>query len=173
MGTGDMFSARPKPHRHVSRRIPGIESLLVDKGTILIAKSGQIYSILGDSVLAGRSLAGIAMSWHALRVVPDASLLHPGFLFAFLSLPDYGYGQIAATAYGTSIPEVSTEHVKQMLVPVPEKGACDEIGAEVELAIELRDQANDLEDEAQALLRQALDAATGAPWPSGDGREVA
>lgn len=161
IGSGEMFAARPQPHRHVSRRIPGIDSLVVQPGTILIAKSGQIYSILGDSVLVGRTLAKMAVSWHALRVIPDPSAVHPGFLFAFLSLPDYGYGQVVATAYGTSIPEISTEHVKQVLVPMPKREARDAIGTQVLRAIELRDQANDLEDEAQEILQASLEDAAG------------
>jgi type I restriction enzyme S subunit len=173
IGTGDMFTARPKPHRHVSRRIAGIESLCVPEGVILVAKSGQIYSILGDVILTGKSIAGMAVSWHALRVVPNPTIVHPGYLFAFLSLPDYGYGQIVRTAYGTSIPEVSTEHIKRVLIPLPERSLRDEIGREVAQAIVLRDEANDLEDEAQRLLRAALGAAAGERWPGANGHEEA
>lgn len=156
IGSGEMFASRPRPHRLLSRRIPEIEELLVAPGTILVAKSGQIYSILGDVVMVGRSLTGIAVSWHALRILPDPQKCHPGFLYAFLSLPDYGYGQIVSTAYGTSIPEISTEDVKRVRVSLPDEDDREAIGLEVMRAVTLRDEANDLEDEAQALLRDAL-----------------
>lgn len=169
VGSGEMFSARAIPHRGVSKRIPGITALLVEPDTLLIAKSGQIYSILGDVVFVGRTLARFAVSWHALRIIPDPSRLNAGFLFAFLSLPDYGYGQIVATAFGTSIPELSTEDVKRIVVPVPNGDDADAIDQEVRSAIELRDEANDLEDEAQDILSRALAEALPVPAPSPDG----
>ncbi|TAK28177.1 MAG: restriction endonuclease subunit S [Chloroflexota bacterium] len=165
VGSGEMFSARPIASRHVSTTLsPGARELVVHQNDILVARSGQIYSILGDAILVGRSLAGKAVTEHAIRIRPDPFILHPGFLYAFLSLPDYGYGQIVRTAYGTSIPSLSVDEMKGIVVPLPEEGPRNAIGEEVLQAIDLRDQANDLEDEAQELLERALDEATGGAW---------
>lgn len=170
VGSGDMFSARPTVSRHVSATLsPGIRDLIVHEGDILVARSGQIYSILGDVVLVSRGLAGKAVTEHAIRVRPDPSIVHPGYLFAFLSLPDYGYGQMIRTAYGTSIPSLSVDDMAEVLVPLPNRELRDAIGKEVVAAIEMRDEANDLEDEAQDILSRALTEALSAPVPSPDG----
>jgi type I restriction enzyme S subunit len=155
-----MFAARPIPSRYVSLRLsPGVRALVVEQNEILVARSGQIYSVLGDVVLTGRSLAGKAVTEHAIRVRPRSSVIHPGFLYAFLSLPDYGYTQIVRTAYGTSVPSLSVTELGDIAVPMPLPGDRDIIGQGILRAIGLRDEANELEDQAQAILAKQLNAA--------------
>lgn len=160
VGSGDMFLARPVASRHVSASLsPRVTQLLVQTGDILVARSGQIYSILGDAVMVGRSLASKAVTEDAIRIIAKPELIHPGFLYAFLTLPDYGYGQLVRTAYGTSIPHLPVHELPAILVPLPDKRLRDAIGDNVLQAIELRDEANDLEDQAQDLLSVALGTA--------------
>lgn len=157
VGSGDMFLARPVASRHVSAQLsPHVTQLLVQTDDILVARSGQIYSILGDTVMVGRHLAGKAVSEHAIRVRARPVAINPGYLYAFLSLADYGYGQIIRTAYGTSIPSLSVGEMPQILVPLAGTSDQLDIGSDVMLAVELRDEANDLEDEAQRILSAAL-----------------
>jgi type I restriction enzyme S subunit len=157
IGSGDMFGARPVADRMISLKIsPEAAALIVKKHDILVARSGQIYSILGDAVITGRSFAGKAITEDAIRVVAHEAIVHPGYLFAFLTMPDYGYGQLVRTAYGTSIPHLSVNDLKTVVVPMPDELAQNAIGEEVLRAIELRDEANDQEDQAQALLAEAL-----------------
>lgn len=170
VSSGDMFAARPRASRLISMKLsPPVRQLIVEENDILLARSGQIYSILGDAVMVGRSLAGMAVTEDAIRVKPNPSVVHPGYLFAFLTLPDYGYGQLVRTAYGTSIPHLSVDDLGPVLVPIPTADERDEVGEAVLDAIRLRDEANELENEAQGILRDALALTLQSPEPSLNG----
>lgn len=161
VSSGDMFLARPIASRMISAKLsPRATQLIVRHGDILVARSGQIYSILGDVVIAGRGLAGRAVTEDAIRICANHDVVHPGYLYAFLTLPDYGYSQLVRTAYGTSIPHLPVHELPAIIVPLPDKTKRDTIGDTVLQAIELRDEANDLENEAQQLLNDALSAAS-------------
>lgn len=158
VSSGDMFLARPVASRTVSaQRPPAVAQLVVRRNDILVARSGQIYSILGDAVIVGRSLVGKAVTEDAIRIQMKSSGIHPGFLYAFLTLPDYGYGQIVHTAYGTSIPHIPVDQLPTIKVPLPDRKDRDAIGEDVFRAVGLRDDANDLEEEAQRMLGEAID----------------
>lgn len=157
IGSGEMFSSRPKASRNISAvHSPTAKGLIVHEYDVLVARSGQIYSILGDAVIVGRTLAGKAVSEHAIRILAHPSTIHPGYLYAFLTLPDYGYSQIIRTAYGTSIPSLSVDDMQSIKVPLPSRSEQDAIGDEVLRAIDLLDAANELEDGAQEMLQSAL-----------------
>jgi hypothetical protein len=87
---------RPHDLKYISRtKTEGLERWIIRKGWVLITCSGTI----GRVGLVSSVQDQWAASQHLLRIVPDQSKGHPGYLAAFLTTP-YGQHQITAKIYG-------------------------------------------------------------------------
>ena len=85
-----------------------------------------------------------------IRIIPKLSDIRPGYLFAALGHPTLGRPLVIRTAYGTSIPHLDPDDVAN--IPVVRLGTKTEgsIADMMERAIELRVQADDLENDLAA-----------------------
>jgi len=90
-----------------------------------------------------------------IRVAPNSGLIDEGYLYAFLS-SDYGYHQLLRYKHGSVIDEITEDQISQSVIPIPSEKQQKEIGDLVRQAYDLRAEAIKLEEEAQALLTQAL-----------------
>lgn len=86
--------------------------LLLQSGWTLITRSGSI----GKTAYARQEMAGKACTEDVLRVIPDESKVHSGYLYAFLSCK-YGIPQIVSSTYGAIIPHIEPQHVAKLSVP--------------------------------------------------------
>lgn len=100
---------------------------------ILITRSGTI----GRMAYCRPEMDGYACSEHVLRVVPDASQIVPGYLYAFLA-SRYGVPMVVGGTYGAIIQHIEPMHVAEL--PVPRLGGERERGIHklVERAAALR-----------------------------------
>jgi len=78
----------------------------------LITRSGTI----GRMAYVRPDMSGLACSEHVLRVVPDESLIPPGYLYAYLS-SKFGLPLVISGTYGAIIQHIEPEHISD--VPVP------------------------------------------------------
>lgn len=102
----------------------------VETGWLLLARSGQVYGILGTAVLATDALAGQIISDDVIRVAPKAHCdMRVGYLLVALSHPVLGRPLIKAIAYGSSIPHIDpsdfAEHEVVRLDPGVESAIAD------------------------------------------------
>ena len=134
----------------------------------LITRSGTI----GRMVYSRPDMAGMACSEHVMRVVPDASVIHPGFVYAYLS-SKFGVPLVVSGTYGSIIQSIEPQHLAQL--PVPRLG--ERVEAEVGC---LMDEAAELVAKYQALVVQAtvrlfesvgLTDISGAQW-HGEGPDL-
>jgi type I restriction enzyme S subunit len=78
----------------------------------LITRSGTI----GRMAFVRSDMDGMACSEHVLRVVPNESIISPGFLYAFLS-SKYGVPLVVSGTYGAIIQHIEPEHIAKLYLP--------------------------------------------------------
>ena len=129
-----------------------IKNWMVESGWILVTCSGTI----GRISMVPKEWNGWAVSQHALRIIPNANLVNGGFLAAFLS-SGYGQQQILSKTYGGVVDELAEEDMRDILVPLPSKNVQEDIGKLVVEAYQLREIANEIEDETIRTLENMLE----------------
>jgi hypothetical protein len=122
----------------------------VKRGWILLARSGQIYGINGTPILATASHENKIISEHLIRIVPNGEI-RPGYLQVALGHETFGRPLVLRWAFGSGVPEIAPDDLAAF--PLVRLGdAEDAIADKVEHAARLREEADQLEDEAVALI---------------------
>ena len=154
----NIVQIRPTDLKYLSNlQMADMQELVIKQGWILVTCSGTI----GRTCFVWNNYEDYAASQHILRIIPDATKIDPGYLYAFLS-SQYGYEQIRRYRYGSVIDEVSDKQIEKVLVPLPSRTEQTAIGDKVRKAYEKRAEAIRLEDEAQAILMKEFTKAPGA-----------
>lgn len=159
----EVYQAHPRPNTHLATWTPNLHEYLLRRDTLVFEDAGQRYGLLGTPAYVGRTLAGNAATNNMTRIVPHTPE-DAAYLFALLRT-DYGRRLIVRQSYGTSLPHILPRQVEDVPVPWPDAQIRSCVAEPVLAAIALRDDANDLEDEAQEILRRALDAAPATNGP--------
>lgn len=143
---------RPNDLKYLSNaKTEKMERWIIKKGWVLVTCSGTI----GRTAVVSSQQDGWAASQHILRIMPREKVSHPGFIMAFLSTP-FGQHQIQSKVYGAVIPELTAEDMAEVFIPDVPFEQQSEIGNLVTRAYELRDAANDLEDQAIAEMENVI-----------------
>jgi type I restriction enzyme S subunit len=119
-------------------------------GWILVSSSGTV----GRTVIVTKRLEKYFLTHDLIRVVPgkQAPL---GYLYAYLSTR-VGQALISKDQYGSAIKHLEPHHLASVPVPLLPDDEQQVIHEEIMRAFALRDEANDLLDEADELLHQEL-----------------
>jgi type I restriction enzyme, S subunit len=150
----EVYELHPKASHYISRNTPDLERYVLREGMIIIQDAGQRYGLLGTPIYANRTLDGKAATNNMIRIVsPDK--VTAGYLFAFLDT-DVGRRLIVRESYGSSLPHIFPPWLGSIPIPWPEERVRNALGIRVVTAFDKRAQANDLENEAQVLLAEAL-----------------
>lgn len=151
LSSSDIISYRPSRDRYISRKLTRkLDRLIVRPWDVLISCSGTV----GNVAMAGQSIAGAALSQHAIRL-RASNALTSGYVTAFLRSP-FGRLQLRKASYGSVVTHIEPAHLKEIIVPVSHPILRSEIGRLMCKAVELRDEANRKLDEADSLLHQTL-----------------
>lgn len=121
---------------------PEIEDRLVQKGWILISRSGTI----GNTAFTNSGHAQKLASEHVIRLVPN-DILRAGYLYAFLS-SKFGYALLTQGTFGAVIQHIECPHVANIPVPVFPDEMQKEIDTLIREAASLRDKAAELFEES-------------------------
>ncbi len=136
----------PRDLQYISRtETKNLERWIIHEGWVLVTCSGTI----GRVAMSTNRQDGWAASQHILRIIPDEARAHAGYMAAFLMNP-YGRHQLTSKIYGGVVDELTAEDTKEVLIPDPPREVRDEIGDLVMRAFEMRDLANEVEEEAVA-----------------------
>jgi type I restriction enzyme S subunit len=123
---------------------------LLDEGELLISTDGTV----GRVHPVTRRMKGWFGSNNLARLNDKATDM--GYLCAFLSTP-YGYHQIRKDIYGGVVDHITEVHIGTVLVPKASSSVQKRIGDAVREAYELKDRANELEDEAIRQLENIIE----------------
>lgn len=145
----ELFFFRPLARRYLSPSMEKLEECLVQSGWVLVSRSGTV----GRCLLVGARLARFACSDDVLRVIPKDTL--PGYLYAFLASR---FGRVLATRdkYGAVVNHLEARHLANIPIPLLPPAREQEIHEKITTAYRLRDEANDLLDQADKLLHAEL-----------------
>lgn len=150
LGGMEVVYLRPPKEKWLSPKQVERLSLAVKHGWVLVTCSGTI----GRTVFVSRSLDGWAVSQHVIRIAP-ANGVYGGYLFAYLTTW-MGQALMLRSVYGGSIPEIEPDHLATIPVPLLPDGEQSAIHEQITKAYRLRDEANDLLDQADGLLHMEL-----------------
>jgi hypothetical protein len=85
----------------------------VEAGWVLMARSGQIYGIIGTTVLAEQDLSDKVISDDVIRLKPhDNATIKAGYLMTALSHPILGRPVVKSLTYGSSIPHIEVADIE-------------------------------------------------------------
>ena len=139
----------PKPSAYISDLTQAdIDALKVKKGQVLLTCSGTI----GNCTYVRNTLDGLIFSQDLIRIEPKA---YSGYIYAYLK-SRIGRLLINTKPYGAVIKHIDPKHLNHIPIPNPPPILKQAIHDLIEESFKLRDESNDLMDEAQALLIDAL-----------------
>lgn len=116
LSSSEMMLFNPKRgSKKVSKTNTGLNSMMVSKKDILISRSGTV----GNTVLVGDDLAGIAISEHALRLVIDDEKISPNYVFCFLRTK-HGMKSMEASSFGSVIITLNEDLIGNIEIPILE-----------------------------------------------------
>lgn len=152
LSSADIIEMRPAAEHFISRRLTKrLDHLRIRPWDVLISCSGTV----GNVGLAGPRIAGWALSQDAIRLrATDPEIA--GYVTAFLR-SRAGRVQLTQAAYGSVVVHIEPEHLERVVVPALPLMQMRTLGHEMRRAAELRDEANALLDQADALLHERLD----------------
>lgn len=161
LSADELFSLNPGTTKRVLvEQADNPDLFRVKAGWIVMACSGQTYGLNGSVSLMTKKHESAFFSHDLVRIVCKRSEIRPGYLFTVLGHPQLGRPLVIRNAYGTSIPHLDPEDVADIPVVRLPGSLEDEIASVMEEAIELRVDADALEDElandADDLLRKFL-----------------
>ncbi|MCH5250818.1 MAG: restriction endonuclease subunit S [Lachnospiraceae bacterium] len=148
--SSDIVRANLSPSKYISKKLNSkdLKKCKIDQNTVLIPCSGTYGGIMGHGMLAGKQMAGKAITQHVLRVGKKESDMDFYYLAAFLCSNEWGYHLITATRFGKDIPEIDPDVIKSIPIPFIDKKKQEEIGALFKKIVELQERANRLENAA-------------------------
>ena len=147
LGSAEMLSVQPKPVKFLLRK-DGIGKFSVEKGQVLLSRSGTI----GNVTYVSSTLEKYFISEHAIRI---SCYGYPGYIYAFLK-SKIGRIFVKSNTFGAVINQIEPEHLNNIPIPNPPPILKQQIHNLIEGSFRLRDESNGLMDEAQALLKEAL-----------------
>ncbi|MDZ7956069.1 restriction endonuclease subunit S [Nostoc sp. DedQUE09] len=150
----DIYVLAPTSNRYLSKKLLDIDKLILHDGMILVQDSGQLGGLIGRPVAVGRYLDGFACTNNMVRIVPH-SKIDQGYVFAVLNT-EYGIRLLTREATGSSIPHLDEKRIKKIQIPWTDSDTRELLGKKVLQAIDLRDEACDLENEARAIVENAI-----------------
>lgn len=140
----------PKPAKFLAKaQANGLSNWYVKEGEILLTSSGSI----GDVCLVSKGLAGKMFSQNMIRIKAKS---YAGYIYSFL-MHSIGQRILKSDMYGAVIDHIDPKHLENLPIPNAPEEIKRSIHEAVVASYDLRDQSNDLIDEAQRLLYEALD----------------
>jgi type I restriction enzyme, S subunit len=128
-----------------------IDGLRVNKNQILVTCSGTI----GKTSIVSKTLDGQLFSHDLLRI-SALNEYDTGYLYAFLR-SEIGQTLLKTNNYGAVISHIEPEHLKEIPIPNPSPIIKAEINGLIANSFALRDESNEMFDEAEQLLIKELD----------------
>lgn len=159
-GTTALMWIEPLPSYYVPNKTSFIKQYIVDSKTVLIPRSGQLGGIIGHAVLPYGQIIEGTVSEHAIRVIAESPII-AGYLYIAL-ISEYGRRQLKSRAFGSSIPTLDVNMIKQVIIPKPKDKVIEEIGTIALTVSQARSEAIDKEQQARKLVEEFIELEGGA-----------
>lgn len=159
--SGDLFDLERTTDKHLSRtQTRDLQRYVLERGWVLLARSGQLGGIIGTPQFADSSLDGATTSDHVIRIVPRGDVVFPGYLFAYLSCRQIGYPLLTRTMTGASVPALWPMYLRDVSIVKAGPAFMKRVDRAVQDAFEMRVAATEKDRRARQLVESAIE--TGA-----------
>ena len=148
LGSSEILNVYPKAEKYISLEQAKSKGLVARLNEILITCSGTI----GNISLVSKSMINNALSQHMIRAYTEDLY---GYIYAFLKTK-IGKLLIQTNTYGSVVQHIEPKHLENIEIPNPPDILKKEIHNLIVKSYDLRDESNDLIDEAEKLLIQEL-----------------
>jgi len=142
---------RPKATKYISpKTYKNIEGVEISKNNLLMTRSGTI----GNCTISSKTNIGKLYSDDIIRI-SFKSEYDLGYTYAFFQTSE-GQNILQSNNYGAVIQHIEPEHLENIIIPNSPESIKKEIHELIIKSYELRDQANDLIDQAEIILYEEL-----------------
>ena len=153
LSSSDMMLANPlRTCKYISKHTPSISEMVVNDRDILISRSGTV----GNTLIVGKNLSGVAVSEHAMRLVIESDEISPEYVFAYFKT-QHGYDALQILPYGSVIVTLGEDFLADIDLPIIEKSKRDSIKKYICSYIEKRDDSIDIENQAISMVEQEIE----------------
>ncbi|MFN8435997.1 MAG: restriction endonuclease subunit S [Cytophagales bacterium] len=152
LSSSEMMLFDPIRHsKKISKNTKNIKELQVNKGDILISRSGTI----GNTIIVGEYLNNVAISEHALRLVIDSKKIPAEYIFCYLKTKR-GQMQMKSSAFGSVIITLDESLVSNIEIPIGDDNLVKKITNNIRSYIRKQDQAIDMENQAISIIENEI-----------------
>lgn len=150
LSASEAFMFRPRSERYVAKlKAPReAERHFAKKGSILVSCSGAV----GRCILVTRRLESYFLTHDLLRIVTKVPV---GYAYAFLC-SKLAQPLLKREQYGATVTHLEAQHVARIPIPLLPENQQRIIHEDIQAAYDLRDEANELLDQAEELLHSEL-----------------
>ena len=168
VGSADLFEINPDlPKRIADIDFGDRNKGRVQRGWLLLARSGQTYGINGTLAIANAFHEGKVISDHVIRIAPRKECTaRPGYIYTALSNPTLGRPLVKALAYGSSIPEIDVTDVERLQVVRLDERVEHDIADMTEEAARLFASADIMESQMGAEVDDLVSRLIAGDWAS-------
>lgn len=147
IGSSEMLDIYPKPIKFMIDE-DRVRNLHIKENTVLLSRSGTI----GNVSFCNKTLSRFLVSEHAIRLECKNNA---GYVYAFLKT-NIGKKMVCSNIYGAVIQQIEPEHLSMVPIPNAPNDIKEKIHNLIVESYKLRDESNDLIDEATELLIKEL-----------------
>lgn len=153
LSSSDMMLANPlRGCKQIRKTSNNIENMLVSKGDILISRSGTV----GNTVIVGDTLNGVAVSEHAMKLSIDTSKIAPEYVFAYFKTKQ-GQNSLQILPYGSVIITLGEEFLGNVDLPILAKEEMDKVISLIKEYVSKNDKAIEMENQAIKMVEQEIE----------------
>lgn len=153
LSSSDMMLANPLRFcKYISKKTPSISEMIVNNRDILISRSGTV----GNTIIVGKALSGVAVSEHAMRLVIDSDEITPEYVFAYF-MTQHGHDALQILPYGSVIVTLGEDFLADIDLPVLEKTKRDTITGLISSYIEKLDLSIEKENKSISMVEQEIE----------------
>ena len=153
----ELFTYDPLPRGYLRKKAPGMDQYVVERDWLLMQDAGQLGGLIGRLIRVTADQDGSVVSNHLIRIAAETRV-DAGYLFALLSSP-IGYRAVLRNAFGSSIPQLESAHLRGIKIPWPEDNLRERIADPILASWDLEDNASELDRQAVALVERAIEEA--------------
>ena len=153
LSSSDMMLANPLRFcKYISKNTPSLSEMLVSNRDILISRSGTV----GNTIIVGENLSGVAVSEHAMRLVVKSDVVSPEYVFAYF-MTKHGHDALQILPYGSVIVTLGEDFLADIDLPLLEQEQIDSITKLVSVYIDSQDKSIENENKAISMVEQEIE----------------
>lgn len=152
----DAYLYESNEPRYVSVRTPNFDQFIVNRGWVIFQAAGQIYGLFARPIFVYGWLENIFCADDLYRIVPHSEE-DGAYIYLFFRTP-HGEVLLKRQASGNSIPRVWDPQMLNVEIPWPDADIRKSLASKVIEAHEKIEKARLLQNQARALVEQAIES---------------